>query len=178
MEAFIQAMRHFPSSITTRRLHLRIANESLATEALRRIRISTPLRAFIGFFQVLAIVSAAAAVQSWPTSSLAADFMKYICASDTSPSSADVPYLAQNKAVMGRMMKNMEFAPTGDVDRDFVLMMAPHHQGAIDMAQNVLRFGRNKTIKRIAQEIIITQHQEMQAMQLAVGLPVTAIAVP
>jgi len=174
----MQAMRHFPSSITTKRLHLRIGDRSFAMEALHRISISTPLRAFLGFFQVMAIVSAAAAVQSWPTSSLTADFMQYICASDTSPLPTEASYLAQNNAVMGRMMKNMEVAPTGDVDRDFVLMMTPHHQGAIEMAQNVLRFGRNKTIKRIAQEIIITQHQEIQAMQLAVGLPVTAVAVP
>jgi uncharacterized protein (DUF305 family) len=40
---------------------------------------------------------------------------------------------------MNKMMSGMVIQPTGDVDRDFVAMMAPHHQGAIEMAQAVLR---------------------------------------
>jgi len=59
----------------------------------------------------------------------------------------------------------------GDVDRDFVAMMVPHHQGAIDMAVTVLRYGRNERIKRLAQEIIVTQQQEIAAMRLAIGEP-------
>jgi DUF305 family protein family protein len=52
-----------------------------------------------------------------------------------------------------------------------VAMMAPHHQGAIDMAMAVLRYGRNEQIRRLAQEIIVTQQQEIAAMRLAVGDP-------
>ena len=48
-------------------------------------------------------------------------------------------------------------------------MMVPHHQGAIDMAQAVLRYGRNEQLRRLAQEIIVTQQQEIAAMRLAVG---------
>ena len=47
--------------------------------------------------------------------------------------------------------------------------MVPHHQGAIDMAVAVLRHGRNPQIRRLAQEIIVTQQQEIAAMRLAVG---------
>ena len=36
-------------------------------------------------------------------------------------------------------------------------MMVPHHQGAIDMAVALLRYGRNERLKRLAQEIIVTQ---------------------
>lgn len=50
-------------------------------------------------------------------------------------------------------------------------MMVPHHQGAIDMAVAVLRHGRNLQIRRLAQEIIVTQQQEISAMRLAVGQP-------
>jgi hypothetical protein len=57
------------------------------------------------------------------------------------------------------------------VDRDFVAMMVPHHQGAIDMALALLRHGRNERLKRLAQEIIVTQQQEIAAMRLAVGEP-------
>ena len=46
----------------------------------------------------------------------------------------EAPFLKENDAAMNKMMDDMAIKPTGDVDRDFVAMMAPHHQGAIDMA--------------------------------------------
>jgi hypothetical protein len=85
--------------------------------------------------------------------------------------SAEAPFLAENEAAMDRMMKDMAIKPTGDIDRDFVEMMVPHHQGAIDMAQALLRYGHNETLKRLAQEIIVTQQQEIAAMRLAMGDP-------
>jgi hypothetical protein len=81
----------------------------------------------------------------------------------------EAPYLAENDAAMAKMMSDMAVKPTGDVDRDFVAMMVPHHQGAIDMAQAVLRYGHNEQIARLAQEIIVTQQQEIAVMRLAVG---------
>jgi hypothetical protein len=69
---------------------------------------------------------------------------------------------------MNKMMADMTIKPTGDVDRDFVAMMVPHHQGAIDMAQAVLRYGHNEQLRRLAQEIVVTQQQEIAAMRLAV----------
>ena len=50
-------------------------------------------------------------------------------------------------------------------------MMVPHHQGAIDMALAVLRYGHNERLRRMAQEIIVTQQQEIAAMRLAIGEP-------
>ena len=72
---------------------------------------------------------------------------------------------------MNKMMSDMVIKPTGDVDRDFVAMMTPHHQGAIEMAQSVLRSGRNEQIRRLAQEVIVMQQQEVAAMRLAIGDP-------
>ena len=72
---------------------------------------------------------------------------------------------------MDKMMADMAIKPTGDVDLDFVAMMIPHHQGAIDMALAVLRYGKNEQIRRLAQEIIVEQQQEIVAMRLAVGQP-------
>jgi DUF305 family protein family protein len=83
----------------------------------------------------------------------------------------DVPFLAESDAAMSRMMTDMAVKPTGDVDRDFVAMMAPHHRGAIDMAEAYLRYGHNPQLRRLAQEIIVTQQQEIAVMHLAVGLP-------
>ena len=84
---------------------------------------------------------------------------------------AEAPFLAENDAAMTRMMEGMAVKPTGDVDRDFVAMMVPHHQGAIDMAVAVLRHGHNAQLRRLAQEIIVTQQQEIAAMRMAVGEP-------
>jgi hypothetical protein len=47
----------------------------------------------------------------------------------------------------------------------------PHHQGAIDMAQAELRYGREAQLSRIAQEIIVDQIQQISLMRLAVGEP-------
>ena len=78
---------------------------------------------------------------------------------------------AANAVAMQRMMRGMSASPSGNVDTDFVAAMVPHHQGAIDMAQAELRYGRNETLRRIAQEIIVEQQQEIAAMHLALGQP-------
>ncbi len=56
--------------------------------------------------------------------------------------SDEAAFLAENNAAMTKMMAAMEIKPSGDVDKDFVAMMTPHHQGAVDMAQAMLRYGR------------------------------------
>ena len=81
------------------------------------------------------------------------------------------PFLVENATAMDKMMDGMAPKPSGDVDRDFVAMMVPHHQGAIDMAQAELRHGHNEQLRRIAQEIIVEQQQEIAAMRLALGQP-------
>jgi hypothetical protein len=85
-------------------------------------------------------------------------------------------FLAENEAAMTRMMSAMEAKPSGDIDRDFVAMMAPHHQGGIDMAVLELRYGKNEQLRRLAQEIIVSQMQEIAAMKLAIGEQVPASA--
>ena len=83
----------------------------------------------------------------------------------------EAPFLTENNAAMDRMMSGMAVKPTGDVDADFTAMMIPHHQGAIDMALAELRYGKNEQLRRIAQEIIVDQQQEIAAMRLALGQP-------
>jgi uncharacterized protein (DUF305 family) len=79
------------------------------------------------------------------------------------------PFLSENVAAMNKMMADMTIKPSGDVDRDFVEMMVPHHQGAVDMALAELKFGRNEQLRRLAQEIVVTQQQEIAVMRLALG---------
>jgi uncharacterized protein (DUF305 family) len=83
-------------------------------------------------------------------------------------------FAAEMNVAMDRMMGAMQVRATGNVDGDFTAMMIPHHQGAIDMAVAELRYGKNPQLKRIAQEIIVDQQQEIAAMRLAIGDPLPA----
>jgi uncharacterized protein (DUF305 family) len=56
--------------------------------------------------------------------------------------------------------------PTGDNDVDFVRLILPHHQAAIDMAKTQLAYGQDPQMRRLAQEIIIDQQSEIELMQL------------
>ena len=127
---------------------------------------------------MLGAVAAAAflTVHSAHSQSLA-DYIFAICAkSFRSASAAEAPYLAENVSAMTKMMVDMGIKPSGDVDTNFVAMMAPHHQGAIEMAHAELRYGHNEPLRRMAQEIIVTQLQEITAMRLALGQPLPAPA--
>jgi uncharacterized protein (DUF305 family) len=101
-----------------------------------------------------------------------AGFSSPVPADNVHPSlKAEQPFLAENASAMTKMMSDMTIKPTGNVDRDFVAMMVPHHQGAIDMAQAELRYGHQAQLRRIAQEIIVDQIQQISLMRLAVGEP-------
>jgi uncharacterized protein (DUF305 family) len=65
----------------------------------------------------------------------------------------------------------MEVAPSGDVDRDFMRMMIPHHQGAIEMALLQLKYGHDEKLKRLAQSIIVEQGQEIAYMRVLLDPP-------
>lgn len=70
-------------------------------------------------------------------------------------------------SAMARMDSAMAKAPMrGRPDRDFISMMIPHHQGAIDMAKAEVMYGHDPRLIRLAQEIVITQQSEIQVMRL------------
>jgi uncharacterized protein (DUF305 family) len=100
-------------------------------------------------------------------------------AADRLDYSAERPFLSENEAAMNKMMADMTIKSSGDVDRDFVAMMVPHHQGAIAMAQAELKYGHNEQLRRMAQQIVATQQQEIGTMRLAVGeQPQPSVASP
>lgn len=76
------------------------------------------------------------------------------------------PFETQMHADMLRMMHDMH-APgyTGNRDVDFLTMMIPHHQGAIDMARLALIHGNDPLTRALAEEIIASQQSEIQAMR-------------
>lgn len=55
---------------------------------------------------------------------------------------------------------------SGNSDMDFVRLMLPHHQAAIDMAKAQLLYGKDPQMRRLAQEIITDQQSEIELMQL------------
>jgi uncharacterized protein (DUF305 family) len=73
--------------------------------------------------------------------------------------------LEQSMTTMHSAMHDVSLV--GRPDADFALMMIPHHQGAIEMAKVELQFGADPNLRRLAQEIIVTQQSEIDVMKLA-----------
>jgi uncharacterized protein (DUF305 family) len=69
-------------------------------------------------------------------------------------------------AAMRAMAEAMDAAPmTANPDADFLAMMIPHHQGAVDMASLVLIHGRDPLTRQLAEAIIASQQAEIASMQ-------------
>jgi len=66
---------------------------------------------------------------------------------------------------MDTMMQNMPMESSGMVDADFLLMMIPHHQSAIDMARVELEQGDDEETKAMAQAVIDAQEKEIAEMR-------------
>ena len=105
-------------------------------------------------FLYLAVVSVVA-VAVWPQDRL----MGHMATHDTSWIA-----LMKNMETMHAAMATVE--PSGNKDADFVNLMLPHHQAAVDMARTELLYGNDPQMRRLAQEIITDQESEIQLMQL------------
>ena len=67
---------------------------------------------------------------------------------------------------MARMMDDMHRPGfTGNPDHDFLAMMIPHHEGAIDMARLLLIHGRDPLVRQLAEDIIASQTIEVAGMR-------------
>ena len=78
---------------------------------------------------------------------------------------ADGP-MAGYMAAMDAMMADMDgMASTGDPDADFLLMMIPHHQSAVDMSRTLLEEGADPETRALAEAIIASQEAEIAAMR-------------
>jgi uncharacterized protein (DUF305 family) len=80
-------------------------------------------------------------------------------------------FYSEIRDVNAHMHASMEIAPRGDVDQNFVRMMIPHHQGAVDMALVLLKYGRDERLRRLAQSIIVEQGQEITYMRTLLDSP-------
>lgn len=81
------------------------------------------------------------------------------------------PFAQAMAAAMERMMAAMHAAPpSGNPDQDFLAMMAPHHEGAIEMARLLLLHGRDPLTRQLAEAIIAGQTIEVTAMRARLAM--------
>jgi uncharacterized protein (DUF305 family) len=85
-------------------------------------------------------------------------------AASPAPSPPDWSELMASMTTMDAAMAAVP--PSGDSDVNFVRLMLPHHQAAIEMAKTQLLHGKDPQLRRLAQEIITDQQSEIQLMQL------------
>ncbi len=69
------------------------------------------------------------------------------------------------KAANEKMHEGMDIELTGDADVDFVRGMTPHHQGAVDMANVVLKYGKDPEIRKLAESVVKAQEEEIAFMK-------------
>lgn len=75
-------------------------------------------------------------------------------------------FIREMTAGMDRMMRDMHASESsGNADVDFLAMMIPHHEGAVEMARLVLVHGRDPLTRQLAVEIIASQSAEVSAMR-------------
>lgn len=66
---------------------------------------------------------------------------------------------------MKKMHEDMMIKSTGNIDIDFLNSMIPHHQGAIDMSEELIKKSNNPELKALALKIINVQINEIKQMQ-------------
>lgn len=69
---------------------------------------------------------------------------------------------AMQRAMKNGMEKMGQMPMSGDVDKDFAMMMRMHHQQAVDMARIEVQNGRSAEMKALANKIIKAQQTEIR----------------
>ncbi|MGG7179397.1 DUF305 domain-containing protein [Clostridium paraputrificum] len=74
-------------------------------------------------------------------------------------------YNLEYNTIFNTMKKGMNDAPnTGNVNLDFVVEMIPHHEGGINMAKAIIKYGSNPAVKKIAENIVTSQEAQIPIM--------------
>ena len=66
------------------------------------------------------------------------------------------------KKLMSKGMDSMQtMQMSGDMDKDFAMMMKMHHQQALDMAQMEIAHGKSPEMKAMAKKMVAAQKKEI-----------------
>ena len=65
------------------------------------------------------------------------------------------------KSIMAGMDGMNNVTMSGDIDKDFAMMMKIHHQQAIDMSEMEIAHGKSPAMKATAKQIIAAQKKEI-----------------
>lgn len=72
---------------------------------------------------------------------------------------------AQGSMMQGGMMEGGMMAPSRDMDRHFIVRMIPHHEDAIEMAEDAVSKAEHQELKSLARDIISAQQSEIDTMR-------------
>jgi len=83
----------------------------------------------------------------------------------TSPAGKPTPATVEYRKSMRTMHRDMAVIYSNDADKDFAALMIPHHQGALEMAQTELKYGKDPELRQLAQQIVDAQQKEIALMR-------------
>jgi uncharacterized protein (DUF305 family) len=84
---------------------------------------------------------------------------------DRKDASADSKEFVQalNQSMSSMMDKNIPVH--NDIDKDYAQQMIPHHQSAVDMAKVYLKYGKEKELLQLSEDIVKTQNAEITQLK-------------
>jgi uncharacterized protein (DUF305 family) len=86
----------------------------------------------------------------------------FLAQADTTDSDSDTDFHRAMQKTMAPMMEGMHKAKlSGDLSQDFIVLMIPHHQSAVEMAKAYLPYANDGMMKKLAQDIITAQEKEI-----------------
>ena len=109
----------------------------------------------------IALSAAALAAQAQPAPSMPAEHAGMSHAVEANASESTKAFQQGEE----KMMKDMGQPYSGNADKDFVAHMIPHHEGAVDMAEVQLKYGKDPELRKMARDIIKAQKQEVAFMK-------------
>jgi len=119
-----------------------------------------------GFLTIAAIIAAmgtAALAQHTHESKMGTHAMQKM--EDMTSKEDDAASTKAFKEAHMKMMHDMNQTFTSNADVDFMNGMIPHHQGAIDMAKVLVKYGKDAETRKLAEQIIVDQEKEIAQMK-------------